>query len=236
MRGDIMTLGERLIKLRKEKNLSQEEVAEKLNVTRQTISKWETDTSTPDFDKIIPLCELYGITSDELLTGKKESKKTSGESLSTDTVDNHECYSSKTTTPVDNTQIIKRAEGIGLGVFLYFISIVWIMIAIPVLLMNPILASAIFMIICGLATFVIIYTAIVYKKEKIVDESKEDFTNNPLIKQIESIISLLTVIIYLGVSFLTMAWHVTWIIWLIYALVMEIVKLIISLKGDDHAK
>ena len=58
-----MTLGERLTELRKKKNLSQEEVAEKLNVTRQTVSKWELDQSTPDFDKIVPICKLYNISS-----------------------------------------------------------------------------------------------------------------------------------------------------------------------------
>ena len=67
-----MSLGERLLELRNDKHLSQEEVADKLNVTRQTISKWETDQSTPDFDKIVPLCELYEITADQLLTGKRE--------------------------------------------------------------------------------------------------------------------------------------------------------------------
>ena len=56
---------------RKTKNLSQEEVADQLNVTRQTVSKWETNQSTPDFDKILPLCELFEITTEELLTGKK---------------------------------------------------------------------------------------------------------------------------------------------------------------------
>lgn len=66
-----MNIGQKLLDLRKSKHLSQEEVAYKLNVTRQTISKWETDQSTPDFDKIAPLCSLYGISADELLTGKK---------------------------------------------------------------------------------------------------------------------------------------------------------------------
>ena len=61
-----MTIGERLLKLRKEKNISQEELANELDVSRQTISKWETDQSQPDFDKIIPLCEFFNITSDEL--------------------------------------------------------------------------------------------------------------------------------------------------------------------------
>ena len=66
-----MTIGERLLNLRKEKNISQEELADILGVSRQTISKWELDQTTPDFDKLVPLCEYFGITSDELLTGKK---------------------------------------------------------------------------------------------------------------------------------------------------------------------
>ena len=71
-----MDIGEKLFELRKGKGLSQEEVAEKLNVTRQTVSKWETNQSTPDFDKIMPICELYGITTEELLTGEKPEEKT----------------------------------------------------------------------------------------------------------------------------------------------------------------
>ena len=67
-----MNIGEKLFELRKAKNLSQEEVADKLNVTRQTVSKWETNQSTPDFDKIIPICELFKISTDELLRGSKE--------------------------------------------------------------------------------------------------------------------------------------------------------------------
>ena len=73
-----MTVGERLYNLRKERNISQEELANILDVSRQTVSKWETDQSSPDFDKIVPLCNYFGITSDELLTGKSnivESKK-----------------------------------------------------------------------------------------------------------------------------------------------------------------
>ena len=70
-----MNLGERLFELRKEKNMTQDEVAEKLNVTRQTVSKWETNQSTPDFDKIVPLCELYGISPNELLTGEKQEQE-----------------------------------------------------------------------------------------------------------------------------------------------------------------
>ena len=70
-----MNLGERLFELRKAKNLTQDDMAEKLNVTRQTVSKWETNQSTPDFDKIMPLCELFEIGVEELLTGNKPEEK-----------------------------------------------------------------------------------------------------------------------------------------------------------------
>ena len=74
-----MNLGEKLFELRKNKNLTQDDVAEKLNVTRQTVSKWETNLSTPDFDKIVPLCELYEITPNELLIGEKPKVENSGD-------------------------------------------------------------------------------------------------------------------------------------------------------------
>lgn len=56
-----MQLGEKLYKLRESKNMSQEELAEKLGVSRQTISNWENDKVTIDVDKAQELCKLYGI-------------------------------------------------------------------------------------------------------------------------------------------------------------------------------
>lgn len=208
-----MSLGQRLIKLRKSKQLSQEEVAEKLNVTRQTVSKWETDQSSPDFDKILPLCELFEISTDELLTGKEKKIKEQGEII-LDTNENKK----------------KRTMGLVISILLYVLSAVWIMISIPVLKINPVVGSAIFLLICGIATCILIYTRIMFKKEKTEEQKKKD----KLYKQIEDISGLITVIIYLGISFVTMAWHITWFIWLIYALIMEIVKLIISLRGDHN--
>lgn len=97
---------------------------------------------------------------------------------------------------------------------------------------NPIVSSAIFLLICGLATYVMVYTCIVYRRKKVKVENKE----NKLLKQIDSIISLITTIIYLMVSFMTMAWHITWIIWIVYALIIEIVKLIFTLRGTNDEK
>lgn len=208
-----MSLGERLLELRKKQGLSQEEVADKLNVSRQTISKWETDSSTPDFDKIIPICELYGISSNELLKGEKEEK----ESISSMS---------------EEDKSRKRIGGIAFSVFLYFLAVAWIMTSVAALDFDPVISSAIFLLICGVATCIIIYSLIVYKKKKTVEEEKQ----NKIIKKIDDIISIITLVIYLIVSFATMAWHITWIIWIIYALVMEIVKLIFMLKENENEK
>lgn len=59
----------RLCELRKAHNLSQEELASKLGVSRQAVSKWERSESSPDTDNLIQLASLYNISLDELLNG-----------------------------------------------------------------------------------------------------------------------------------------------------------------------
>lgn len=223
-RGEIMSIGQKLTDLRKSKHLSQEEVAGLLGVTRQTISKWETDQSTPDFDKIIPICELYGLSADELLgnINSKEEKK------------GNEEYSQVENEKNNLIRKRKKSIGISLGILIYFLAVVWIMIAIPVMMMNPVLASAIFLLICGLATFTIVYSCIFYSKDK-KDKQKEELSESKkLAKQVNEIISLIILIIYLVISFITFAWHITWIIWIVYALIEQIVNLIFELRGDKN--
>lgn len=67
-----MTLGENLQKLRKAKGLSQEEVAQALFVSRQTISKWETNKAEPGVDNLKALADLYGVTLDQLTNYTKQ--------------------------------------------------------------------------------------------------------------------------------------------------------------------
>ena len=62
---------ENLINLRKLKNISQEELAEKLNVSRQTISKWGTGESLPDIEKTKILAELFNVSIDDLVNFEK---------------------------------------------------------------------------------------------------------------------------------------------------------------------
>ena len=206
-----MSLGERLYELRKNKNLSQEEVADKLNVTRQTVSKWETDESKPDFDKIIPICELFGIDSKELLTGEKE-------------------LTIEESTTKENKEIKKKkAIAISFAILLYFAAIVWILVSEETFNLNDGLVVGVFLLICGIATAMLIYQEITLNVIKDKPKKEKD-------KKLESIISLTATIftlIYLVVSFLTMAWHLTWLIWILFAVVEEIIRVIYTMKKGE---
>ena len=61
-----MDLGSTIYKLRTAKNLSQEELAERLEVSRQSVSKWENNTATPDLEKLVKLCDIFEVSLDEL--------------------------------------------------------------------------------------------------------------------------------------------------------------------------
>jgi transcriptional regulator with XRE-family HTH domain len=201
-----MTIGERLYKLRKEKNISQEELANELNVSRQTISKWETGESSPDFDKIIPLCEYFNITSDELLSGKENI-------IEANKQDQEKTF----------------ARNIAIAVGLYIISVAEIIFTAAVL-QQEVLSVVLFFIICAIATCLIIYTCIVHKPKE-EEKKPEDET----LELINRIISILGVIVYFVVSFLTMAWHITWVIFIIIGLCETIATLIYKLvKKEDN--
>ncbi len=216
-----MNLGEKLFELRKSKNLTQDDVAEKLEVTRQTISKWETNQSTPDFDKIVPLCNLYEITPNELLMkeGQKENSQNEQENN----------YENMTKVQIKQ----KSAEIVSTSIFIYIVAVAFLMIAIPVQHANPIIATAIFLILIGWSTTRMIkHYMSIPKFEKTVEEKKE----KNLIRQINEVITLLCVVIYFIVSFITFAWHITWIIFIISGLLCQAVKLIFMLKGEEKGE
>ena len=217
-----MTLPERLMKLRKAAGLSQEEVAEKLELTRQTVSKWETGQSSPDLDKVLPLCDLYHITPDELLHegGSDEADELKAQK-----------DAARAEELLEKSVAKKKLIGILSGVMLYMIAIVFIMVSIAALGFNPVVASGIFLILFALATLIIIYSAVMYRKKR--DKKQKQTKEMKLYKQIDSILGLVTLTAYLLISFMTMAWHITWIMWIIYALVSQIVKLIIMLATGN---
>lgn len=215
-----MSLGEKLLKLRKKKGLSQEEVADILHVTRQTISKWETDQSMPDFDKVVPICNLYEISTEELFHDEVSTPREVEEVRIENTTTTYQNYNRK------------KALFTTVAVMLYILSVV-VIIFFSTVLRSPIVGVCVFFIVIAVATGLLIYIEMTKpftnekKKEKVL--TRED----KLYKRITSVLALFVLAIYLIVSFLTMAWGVTWILWIVYALLTEIIKLGFSLKGVD---
>lgn len=79
-----MILADKIVKLRKKNSWSQEELAEKMNVSRQAVSKWESAQTIPDLEKILQLSRLFGVTTDYLLKDEIDNEKlTSDNSLDT---------------------------------------------------------------------------------------------------------------------------------------------------------
>ena len=72
-------IGKFLAELRKENGMTQEQLAEKLNVARRTISRWETGNNMPDIDILIELSDLYAVDLREILNGERKSGKMKNE-------------------------------------------------------------------------------------------------------------------------------------------------------------
>ena len=70
-----MNLGENIYRLRTARNLSQGALADALDVSRQSVSKWENNSATPELDKLIKMSDLFGVTVDELLGRKNEEQE-----------------------------------------------------------------------------------------------------------------------------------------------------------------
>ena len=81
-----MTVGDRIQNLRKTKGMSQEELADKVGVSRQAVSKWESEQATPDLEKVVIMSELFEVTTDYLLKGI-EPVKTDDHKTMADLVD-----------------------------------------------------------------------------------------------------------------------------------------------------
>ena len=64
-----MILAEKIMELRKKNGWSQEELAERLNVSRQSVSKWESDASFPEMDKLLQMCDMFSCNLDTLTRG-----------------------------------------------------------------------------------------------------------------------------------------------------------------------
>lgn len=122
-----MIFADKLIELRKKSGWSQEELAEQMNVTRQSVSKWEGAQSVPDLEKIIQLSKLFGVSTDYLLKDEIEPNENESSSLKTEEKLNVRRVSMEEANKflAAKTQTAKTIAG---GVFLCIISPICLMI------------------------------------------------------------------------------------------------------------
>ena len=112
-----MEFNNKLYELRKQKGFSQEELANRLNISRQTISKWEVGESTPDMEKLVAISDLFEVSLDELVKGEEPKLAEPSEQIV-----KSELYSDikEQVLTVDNKKKAKKGikiAGIILGIF-----------------------------------------------------------------------------------------------------------------------
>lgn len=214
--------GQFLYSLRKEKGMTQAELAEELGVTNKAVSKWETDEAMPETSLLLPLSRIFGVTVDELLDGKRHNKegqkennyeaenynednKSQTQNIDENVLKNHIFVRGKEDD--ENETLLDRVKDavcgliMLLGLAAYLISGAIFGVWHPYWIILP---------ICGMLCGLIGITFDVCNKEKI--ERKQARGENPYIGAICGFIMLVCIIVYFVLGAILNLWHPLWII------------------------
>ena len=125
----------------------------------------------------------------------------------------------------------KSAEVVSSSILIFIAAIAFVAIGTTVMMWNPVVTGCAFLVMVGFGvTRIVKHYMSIPKFEKTKQEAKRD----KVVKQINDIIGAIGVAIYFIVSFVTMAWHITWVIFIIMGMIEEIVKLIFMLKEGEE--
>lgn len=136
-----MSLGNNIYNLRSQSGLSQEDLAAKLGVSRQSVSKWETDASVPDVDKLIQLSKIFEITLDELVNGEENPQQAQAQICETIQAKSAPVVSSSTF----KTRKIVGAVLIGVSLLSVFFSLIFMSDFTPF-----IICLSVYFLLCGI--------------------------------------------------------------------------------------
>jgi len=216
----IYNLGDRISNLRKEMNLSQEALAERVGVTRQAISKWERDEATPDIYNLSALAESFGLTIDELVCD--------------------DIYSIMPNQPkiVAMDMKLKAEKMIMIGVGMFIMSAFVFVIA-PISTAGK---FAIFSLMITAGVLLMIKAGFMFSrfnmlnKEYLNKNDKEPFKDikdegKKQKEALETIISISCTIIYLYLGFFHILWHPGWLIFLLIPILTGIYDFFMSKKN-----
>lgn len=200
----IQDLGERIVLLRKERNLSQEALAERIGVSRQAISKWERGEASPDIQNLASLAEEFGLSLDEFVHAAEEF--------------------STHKTKLIGLKLRKQAEKLIILAVAIFILSAFGFIALPfdgrtnVLIFGILITAGV--LLCIKASFLFERFNLL-NKDLLAQDDEESVETRASKKKKESIgaaVAILCVIIYLFISFVYNLWHPGWLVFLLIPL------------------
>ena len=219
-----MTIGTKIQKLRKQHGLSQEQLAETLGVSRQAVSKWEAEQSVPDVDKIVLICDYFGVTTDYILRNEELPKTEQEHEPQFDNL-----VQNKYNISENEEKKKKSALLLAVAIMLYIISVV------PPILIDDAVGPALMFVMVAAATGIIVYRSIVNSKNKRDDEEeREKEPENPILKAVKSCVWAVAVLVYFAISFWSSAWYITWLVFPITGAITDVIEACFDLKGGDN--
>lgn len=214
-----MSIGAKIQTLRKQKGMSQEQLAETLGVSRQAVSKWEAEQSIPDIDKIIAVCDYFGVTTDYILRDAELSQP--------EPVMQHTYNTDDSDQVTDNTEKRKKsALLLAIAIMLYILCIL------PPIVFEEVLGIVIMFVMIAVATGIIVYRAITNSKDK-KEDAEQKKPENPTLKAIKSGVWAVAVVIYFVISFSSGAWYSTWLVFPITGAITDVIEACFDLKDGE---
>lgn len=212
-----MTIGVKIQNLRKQKGLSQEQLAEAVGVSRQAVSKWEAEQSVPDIDKIILICDYFGVTTDYILRNEEMS--------CTETV--HSTNKNEEEKDIDNKK--KSTLLLTVAVMLY------ILCAVPIIIIPNQVGLVLLLVMVAVATGMMIIRSRLNSSDK-RDENEEEppKPENPILKAVKRCVWVIAIVVYIVISFSSGAWYITWLVFPITGAITDVIKACFDLKDGDN--
>lgn len=139
-----MTFGERLQQLRRKAGMSQDALAEKLEVSRQAVSKWERDEAMPETDKVIRIAQLFGVSLDALLLGREEPEQPRQEPQREEQPPHYQPPRYQTSAYADRAERFIRRHGYKAGYIMSAVGAVICVLSLVIYLVWPSIGSAFF--------------------------------------------------------------------------------------------
>ena len=196
--------------------MTQEELAEYMGVSRQSVSKWETGDAYPETDKLIVLSDLFGMSLDELVRGNADMQINKMDGMIENDVAEKERKEANVHTEVEkNVYRLKKIGDAICGVIMLSVTAVYLVLGIAFGLWHPLW---IMFPVCG-TVCLIIYLVTQKRKE--------------LKKKLCGIIMMSVAAIYLIIGFVWGFWHPGWIVFPVGGIICAIINLITDVKDDN---